>query len=182
MTGAVDSAAPREQPTTQNQCSCRFKWTKIGEWEAGNEEEVEKKVRDKSKNGREKRGGGTLGAWGRKKNEGWELNQLQVREGRTSRNKKGDPSISSHLKGKKGWRWVHQFASEGLGKRKGERLFFFFFIPPPCGWVEQEALIRHVRAEVILDVSHTPAGQLVLGQVQAEAAQLENCGLGFRSL
>lgn len=130
MTGAVDSAAPREQPTTQNQCSCRFKWTKIGEWEAGNEEEVEKKVRDKSKNGREKRGGGTLGAWGRKKNEGWELNQLQVREGRTSRNKKGDPSISSHLKGKKGWRWVHQFASEGLGKRKGERLFFFLFHSP----------------------------------------------------
>lgn len=39
-----------------------------------------------------------------KKNEGWELNQIQVREGRTSRNKKGDPSISSHLKGKKGWR------------------------------------------------------------------------------
>lgn len=48
--------------------------------------------------------------------------------------------------------------------------------------MEQEALIRHVWAEVILDVSHTPAGQLVLGQVKAEAAQLENCGLGFRSL
>lgn len=58
---------------------------------------------DKSKNGREKRVGAH---WehevGKKKqNEGWELNQLQVREGRTSRNKKGDPSISSHLKGKK---------------------------------------------------------------------------------
>lgn len=51
-----------------------------------------------------------------------------------------------------------------------------------CGWVKQEALIRHVRAEVILDVSDTPAGQLVLGQIQAQAAQLENRGLGFRSL
>lgn len=51
-----------------------------------------------------------------------------------------------------------------------------------CGWVKKEASIRHIWAEVILDVSHTPAGQLVLGQVQAEAAQLENCGLGFRSL
>lgn len=51
-----------------------------------------------------------------------------------------------------------------------------------CGWVNKVALIRHVWAEVILDVSCTPAGQLVLGQVQAEAAQLENCGLGFRSL
>lgn len=51
-----------------------------------------------------------------------------------------------------------------------------------CGWVKHGALIRHVRAEVILDVSHTPAGELVLGQVQAQAAQLENCGLGFRSL
>lgn len=51
-----------------------------------------------------------------------------------------------------------------------------------CGWVEQEALIRHVWTEVILDVSHTPACQLVLGQVQAEAAQLEDCGLGLRSL
>jgi len=43
-------------------------------------------------------------------------------------------------------------------------------------------LVRHVRAEVVLDVSHTPAGQLVLGQVQAEAAQLEHGCLGFRSL
>lgn len=51
-----------------------------------------------------------------------------------------------------------------------------------CGWVEQVALIRHVWTEVILDVSHTPACQLVLGQVQAEAAQLEDCGLGLRSL
>lgn len=53
---------------------------------------------------------------------------------------------------------------------------------PNCSWLEQEALVRHVWAEVILDVSHTPAGQLVLGQVKAKAAQLENCGLGFRSL
>lgn len=61
-------------------------------------------------------------------------------------------------------------------QREGEERLF------PCGWVEQEALIRHVWTEVILYASHTPAGQLILGQVKAKAAQLENCSLGFRSL
>lgn len=43
-------------------------------------------------------------------------------------------------------------------------------------------LIWHVWAEVVFDISNPPAGQLILWQVEAEAAQLENCGLGFRSL
>lgn len=74
-----------------------------------------------------------------------------------------------------GKRWVHHFSSEGFGRREGKGF-------SQCVWLEQEALVRHVWAEVILDVSHTPAGQLVLGQVKAKAAQLENCSLGFRSL
>lgn len=39
------------------------RWVRSREWGGSGK----KKVRDKSKNGREKRGGGTLGAWGRKK-------------------------------------------------------------------------------------------------------------------
>lgn len=119
---------------------------------------------------------GTLGAWGKKKNK--DGNWISFRSGRGERvgNKKGEIQAQVQIFEKEnGWRWVHQFASEGLGRREGTGFSL-------CGWVEQEALIRHVWAEVILDVSHTPAGQLVLGQVQAEAAQLENCGLGFRSL
>lgn len=43
-------------------------------------------------------------------------------------------------------------------------------------------LIWHVWAEVVFYVSDPPTGQLILWQVEAEAAQLENCGLGFWSL
>lgn len=43
-------------------------------------------------------------------------------------------------------------------------------------------LIWHVWAEVVFNVSDPPTGQLILWQVEAEAAQLENCGLGFWSL
>lgn len=130
---------------------------KMDEWVGGNEEGVKEKMGGTNPKMAERRGG-TLGAW--KKTQGWELNQLQVREGRTSRwqKKRRDPSTSSNLLKGNGWRWVHHFASEGLGRREGKGFSL-------CGWVMQEALIRHVWAEVILDVSHTPAGQLVLGQV-----------------
>lgn len=67
-------------------------------------------------------------------------------------------------------------ALAGGGGGSGEGLF-----PIAADWSGKPS-VRHVWAEVILDVSHTPAGQLVLGQVKAKAAQLENCGLGFRSL
>lgn len=58
MTGAVDSVAPREQPTTQNQCSCRFKqrkkqktgWVTERGWRG-----CEKNGGTNPKNGREKR-------------------------------------------------------------------------------------------------------------------------------
>lgn len=96
--------------------------------------------------------------------------------GQEEENERGTKRRSKHkfksFKGEQGRRWVLLFVSEGLG-RGGGRLFSV--------WLG-EALIRHIWAEVILDVSHTPAGELVLGQVQAQAAQLENCGLGFRSL
>lgn len=45
-----------------------------------------------------------------------------------------------------------------------------------------ETLVWHVRTEVVLDATHAPGGQLVLWQVEADAAQLENGGLGFWSL
>lgn len=35
---------------------------------------------------------------------------------------------------------------------------------------------------MVLDVSNPPTGELVLWQVETEAAQLENCELGFWSL
>lgn len=43
-------------------------------------------------------------------------------------------------------------------------------------------LVGHVGTQVVLHVSHAPARQLVLRQVQAKAAQLEHCGLGLWSL
>lgn len=43
-------------------------------------------------------------------------------------------------------------------------------------------LVRHVWTEVVLDVSNPPTGKLILWQVETEAAQLENCELGFWSL
>lgn len=158
MTGAVDSAAPREQPTTQNQCSCRFKWTKNG-WVSRREWRGSKR----------KNGGEPIQKWQREEEEHWERennkdgNWISFRSGRGERvgnkkKKRRDPSTSSNLLKGNGWRWVHHFASEGLGRREGKGFSL-------CGWVMQEALIRHVWAEVILDVSHTPAGQLVLGQV-----------------
>lgn len=109
------------------------------------------------------------------KKKGWEANGLQVRVGMSGEQKKGDPSTSSNLlKGQGGDRYINLLL-EAWGRKEGEGSSL-------CGWVKQEALIRHVRAEVILDVSHAPAGQLVLGQIQAQAAQLENRGLRFRSL
>lgn len=158
MTGAVDSAAPREQPTTQNQCSCRFKWTKNG-WVSRREWRGSKR----------KNGGEPIQKWQREEEEHWERennkdgNWISFRSGRGERvgnkkKKRRDPSTSSNLLKGNGWRWVHHFAFEGLGRREGKGFSL-------CGWVMQEALIRHVWAEVILDVSHTPAGQLVLGQV-----------------
>ena len=64
----------------------------------------------------------------------------------------------------------------GLGVREVSKGVF------PVWLGEGGPLVWHVRTQVVLYVSHPPAGQLVLGQVQAEAAQLENCGLGFWSL
>lgn len=157
------------------QCSCRFKETKLDEWLRGNEREWKNKRQgNQSKNGREEE------HWeleeeeeGGKKNTRMELNQPEGRKGRT---KTGDIQAQVQIfMQRNGWRWRHHFASEGFSRR--ERKGF-----SPRGWVEQEALIRHVWTEVILYASHAPAGQLILGQVKAKAAQLENCSLGFRSL
>lgn len=103
-----------------------------------------------------------------------------------------------------GWNWISLRAGRGEQKQviskhkfkslcnetgEGEDITLLLRVSagrgkafPPRGWVEQEALVRHVWTEVILYASHAPAGQLILGQVKAEAAQLENCSLGFRSL
>lgn len=89
MTGAVDSAAPREQPTTQNQCSCRFKWTKNG-WVSRREWRGSKR----------KNGGEPIQKWQREEEEHWERennkdgNWISFRSGRGERvgNKKKERS------------------------------------------------------------------------------------------
>lgn len=124
------------------------------------------KISERRNTGSWRRGGGehkdgTESAWGQ---EGENKNRWY-------------PSTSSNLYATK---WVEMKTSLCFWRfqREGEERKGF----SPRGWVEQEALIRHVWTEVILYASHTPAGQLILGQVKAKAAQLENCSLGFRSL
>lgn len=43
-------------------------------------------------------------------------------------------------------------------------------------------LLGHVRVEVVLYRAHRPVGQLLLRQVEADAAQLEDCSFVFWSL
>lgn len=43
-------------------------------------------------------------------------------------------------------------------------------------------LLWHVRVEVVLYRAHRPVGQLLLWQVEADAAQLEDCSFVFWSL
>lgn len=178
MTVVVDKAAPSEQPTTQKSMFVQVQINKTG-WVTKREWKGSGKIRDgnQSKNGREEE------HWelkeekkkqkNKKRNTRMELNQP---EGRKRGTKTGDIQAQVQIFMQQNrWSWRHHFASEGFSRRERKGIF-------PCGWVEQEALIRHVWTEVILDASHTPAGQLILGQVKAKAAQLENCSLGFRSL
>lgn len=79
MTGAVDSAAPREQPTTQNQCSCRFKQKKLDGWLRGNGEGCEiKKNKNKQKTAEQ------IQKWQREEEEHWELEEGKKRMGTES--------------------------------------------------------------------------------------------------
>lgn len=75
MTGAVDSAAPREQPTTQNQCSCRFKQKQLDGWLRGNGEgyEIKKKTKQKTVEQIQK--------WQREEEEHWELGEGKKKDG-----------------------------------------------------------------------------------------------------
>lgn len=172
MTVVVDRAAPREQPTTQKSMFVQVQINKTG-WVTKREWKGSGKTRDgnQSKNGREE--------------EHWELKEEKKKEHKdgtesAQRQEEGNknrwyPSTSSNLYATKQVEMKTSLCFWRFQQEGEERLF-------PCGWVEQEALIRHVWTEVILYAPHTPAGQLILGQVKAKAAQLENCSLGFRSL
>lgn len=124
MTGAVDSVAPREQPTTQNQCSCRFKQRKknkkLDGWLRGDGEGA-KKMAEQIQKMAERRGG-TLGAERGKKQDG-ELNQLgrgNRKVKKKEKKKRWDPSTSSNLLNGNRQRWVHHISSEGFGRREGK--------------------------------------------------------------